>query len=67
MPPEGIRQPSQGDQLEDDELPTIMSLYKGKALTQQQTDAMKATIKRVRDKIYKHIDKDPEDRDHLEM
>ena len=67
VPPEGIRQPSQGDQLEDDELPTIMSLYKGKALTQQQTAAMKATIKRVRDKINKHIDKDPEDRDHLEM
>ena len=29
VPPEGIRQPSQGDQLEDDELPTIASLYKG--------------------------------------
>ena len=59
VPPEGIRQPSQGNQLDDEELPTIMSLYKGKTLTQQQTDAMKATIKRVRDKINKHIDKDP--------
>ena len=51
MPPEGIRQPSQGDQLEDDELPTIASLYKGTELTKEQNAAMRVTIKKVKDRI----------------
>ena len=67
MPPEGIRQPSQGDQLEDDELPTIASLYKGTALTQQQNAAMRATIKKVKDKINKHLLNEDKAGDNEEM